>query len=58
MHRLQLETMLSACLRHAEQRDNLAEKLEGSETVELSHPIRCLPAIDCRHLPASVIWST
>lgn len=32
MHRLQLETMLSACLRHAEQRDNLAEKLEGSET--------------------------
>ena len=32
LHRLQLEPMLSACLRRAEQRDNLGEKPEGSET--------------------------
>ena len=32
LHRLQLEPMLSACLRRAEQRDNLGEKPEGFET--------------------------
>ena len=32
LHRLQLEPMLLACLRRAEQRDNGGEKPEGSET--------------------------